>query len=86
MKRAGLAVMLIPSAIFALHYWAAARGAARCHLEDLVYDYLQGICFRHDEYLPYTTYSVTYGGVFWLVGLCVAIGLILIILSHWRSE
>ena len=84
MRGAGIALMLIPSVMLVLHYWAAVREAARCGLEGQRYDYLQGICFRNDEYLPYDTYSVTYGWAFWLVGFCVAVGLVLIVLSRRR--
>ena len=49
----GITLVVVPIALLLSHYGAAFLAAERCVNSELVYDYLQGLCFRHDEYLPY---------------------------------
>lgn len=86
MWKTGLTLIVFPAVLLVLHYGAAYLGADQCVKSELVYDYLQGICFRHDEYLPYTTYSSAYGWLLWLVAVSITLGLVVLTHPMWRSH
>ena len=86
MRKIGIALIVVPVVVLLLHYGAAFLGADRCRKSELVYDYLQGICFGQDDYLPYTTYGSAYGWLLWLVAVSITLGLVVLARPLWRSH
>jgi hypothetical protein len=86
MRKIGVLLVVFPTVFVLLHYGAAYLGADHCLKSELVYDYLQGICFRHDEYLPYTTYWSANGWWLWVVAVPVTAGLAVLIHPLWRRK